>query len=280
MTMNINTQEIIELLAPYTHALPLSYSKINTLLACPRMYQKRYIEKIKIELPPKDVIIVGKFVHKVLELCLNRGQTYGWEPGAIDFDMTWMQVSRQCKLPIEEFNMAQGIRISTEKTFLRVADAIRKNRFIIFPELMLCVDKQGVVKPGVRWPNRFFWGFIDFYAETQSRKRAVMLDFKSHGKTEDHVKKAHAQLSTYAYYLFERNPALESIQFGGAYLPDEDIDLSSQIYRDSPEHAAVVEHVYNLYQQFAAALNTGDFSPKISEYCDWCEHTHGCPAYP
>ena len=270
--------EVISLLSPYKHALPLSYSKVNTLLACPRMYQKRYIEKIKVDTAPTAVIVVGKFVHKVLELCLLKGKTRGWDPEIIEFKTIWDQVIHQLKVPENEVNMAQRMQAQTEKILNRLVAAIGQNKFCVYPEFMLCVDKSGLVKPTVKWPHRFYWGFIDLYAETQSRKRAIMVDFKSHSKTEEHSARTSNQLGMYAHYLFERNQYLESIQFGGIYLPDENIDLSTQIFRGSTEHTAINDNVFERYHQFIDVLATTDFVPKVSEYCDWCDYTQGCPA--
>lgn len=53
-------------------ALPLSYSRINTFLKCPRKFYLRYIEGL--EEPPTPAMQIGKSVHEALDtLIKNRG---------------------------------------------------------------------------------------------------------------------------------------------------------------------------------------------------------------
>lgn len=278
--MDETIQKILSNSATYEKTLPLSYSKIKTLLKCPRQYLKRYIEFTKgAEAPQKEVMVVGSFVHKVLEHCLNKGQSFGWEEDAIDFDLTWVQVQKQFKLTYDEYCMAQAIRINTENVFIKLLQAINGYKLHVLPELQICVDKAGGVRPAVPFKKRLFYGYVDFYAETPKKTKAMLIDYKSHGKTESNAEEAKSQLETYVYYLFLRNKKLNMIQYGGAYLPDEDIDLNSKLERDSDEFKCVEHRIKDMYSEFIAKLTAGNFDPVPGKYCEWCSYADTCPEY-
>jgi hypothetical protein len=270
--------DIINKLSEIPSALPLSYSKVSTLFNCPFMYQERYIRHTAPgEVPNPEAAKVRSVLHKVLELCIDKGMSYGWSMEAINFDATWKMVLPPYTLTEKELTMVEAQYEQTKNIFARLVDAINKNRFTVFNEMKICMDKNGRVTSGIKSNNRFFYGFVDFYAETPQRKRALMLDFKSHYCTESNYKKTQEQLGTYTYYLFERNPRLETIQFGGVYLPEEKIDLHPQIFRNSTEHLTIKTDLQTRYMAMLQKLNEGVFEPRKSEYCDWCPFTALCP---
>ena len=88
-------------------------------------FQQRYFEKQKgVDALQKEVQVVGKFIHKVLELCVTKGVNFAFQLEAVDFDLTWAQVLKQMKLTKLEYDLAQEQRIHTENILIRVIDSI------------------------------------------------------------------------------------------------------------------------------------------------------------
>jgi len=271
--------EFVEQLSPYSYALPLSFSKGNTLLTCGRKYDLQYIKRAqKIEAPHKEVMVVGKFTHKVLELCLNKAQHFGWEQDAVDFGGSWMQVHKQMPMTLKEYDMTESLRVPTEEVFHKLMSAIRTYRMKVFPEMMICMSRTGKVAPSIKWNNRFFYGFIDFIGITPNYKKALVIDYKSHSKNDDDIEKTALQLSTYAYCLFMWHPELEQVQYGVAYLPDTDIDLQPAIVRGSDEYQQLEDRVFSFFREYIEKLNAKAFAPTASKLCDWCEYVDKCEA--
>jgi hypothetical protein len=131
----------------------------------------------------------------------------------------------------------------------------------------------------VPWKTRFFYGFIDFMGITPNLNHAIILDHKTHGKSDQNAAAVDTQTSIYTYLNFLRYPALRKIQTGGVYIPDEDIDMAT-FTRDN--FSEVEEKALSFFSSvLTAALSgaeTGVYPAGSGRHCRWCGYTTGCEA--
>jgi hypothetical protein len=276
--MNPLLRDIIQACKDLDKLLPLSYSKGTTLLNCPLLYKHRYIEKT-VGGPglDKEAAVVGKFIHAVLEYCLNRGQTFGYELECLDFDLTWQQVSKQSNLTTLEYSMAQAQRIHTERILERLLRAINTHNLVVTPEAQIGMATNGTVKGNVPWKTRFFYGFMDFRGLTPNQAHAIILDHKTHGFSAQNASAVDTQTALYTYLTFLQYPALQKIQAGGAYIPDEHIDMTT-FTRDKIGEVEdkVLNFFGSVWEKASIGQSQSDYPACSGRHCNWCGYTTGC----
>lgn len=257
-------------------ALPISYSKAKCLFNCPRMFQMKYISKPKADPPPNpDTAKVGKCVHSVLEKCLIKGQLLGYNSEKASFSSNWEIMRKLNSFTEEEVSLVEGLKENSEITLNKMLTAIQKYSFTITPELQLIMTKSGRIVPDVDWPLRFFLGYVDFYAENPNKSKALLLDFKTHSSSEQHLKDAQQQLGLYTHFIFLRNPKLVSVQYGPVFIPDSSIKTTN-VVRGSDEHKEIIQDANEFIYQFKTTLQTTDFKVTPGHYCSWCNYSSQC----
>lgn len=276
MRGGMNITQTVETLKQYKGAMPLSYSKMKILGVCPLQYKFRYIDKLK-GTPPKsrEAMIVGSFLHKVMEYCVTKGQSFGYRMECVDFSGTWEQVQQQLCLTDQEYAKAMAQREATKNVLQRVLHIIERHDMRTRPEMQICLGKNGKAATNLRWPQRLFFGYIDFFAITKNGLSGMFLDYKSHDKTEERDEEVRDQIAMYAYPLLRMHPGLEVLQGGCAYLPEENVDMHAPITRENT--AELEERVDMFYARYLERLQAGVFDPVESKYCTWCYFHEQCP---
>ncbi len=280
--MSNTIKKFLELISKLkeTETLPLSYSKVNCMAACPRQFQERYLKKSKGGIAQdKESAVVGKFIHTVLEYCMERGKTYGFVLDCVDFDLTWQQVSKQMGLTMKEYNMAQAQRLHAEVVLDKLISIVTTNKLVVHPEMKVVMTKQGIVKGNTPWNSLFFQGYLDFFGVTLTGKSGLVLDYKTHMKSKENEDQVKVQTNIYSLMLLLRFPKLLTLKVGCVYIPEELFD--TKIYtRDDIEELA--EFALEFFNTFLMSFNVGQqekFLPTKSRYCDWCTYTNGCSVY-
>ena len=273
-------QDVINILASDNfkqyNILPLSFSKIGTI-RCPKMFYNKYVIKRTQGIPiEKEPAVVGKFIHTVLQYCLDKGKVFGFEKEAIDFDLTWAQLAKQKALTVKEYDMAQNLRVHTENILLRLLNMIRTNNFQIFTELKFCMDIHGRMISSTKWANRFMFGFVDFFS-IQNNKFGMVIDFKSFEKRKENAEELLIQTLIYTYFLLKKYTHLRSIQPGYIYIPDELFDADAVALNSNID--SIEQDIVKYFLDFIGRLDTAiqnNFNPITGDYCKWCGYYDLC----
>lgn len=264
-------------------ALPLSYSKMNTLFSCPLRYKKQYIEKTERGIPlVKEPAVVGKFVHKVLENCIHKGNAFGFEEDVVDFNRVWASILKQSNLTSKEYDMAQDQKIHARNIYNRMVGIIQKQQFKSIPELQVICTKNLQVKSGAPWNHRLLFGYIDYFGISPKGTKALIIDYKTHGKSEEHSDAVDIQTRIYGYLIMLMFPTIKVLKMGAAYIPDELVEAPITITREELKESETF--LYELLLRFRDSFivaNIGTdaaFAPSMSNNCDWCNYHTTCPA--
>jgi hypothetical protein len=123
------------------------------------------------------------------------------------------------------------------------------------------------------WSEVAWNGYVDL--ELYTRRKMLIIDYKSEHFTTEREESVFWQTSMYAYAEFLRYPDLQKIQTGCAYLKDGSIVMAEAIERD--ELPEIEARLKGFYQEYLAAVASGSREPRQSRYCSWCGYTSLCP---
>jgi len=274
------SQMIEKLRALEPSPMALSYSKVKLALACGRMYKARYIDKKSEDITQvyePAPARVGKFLHKVLEYAVEKGQNFGYDIDSVDFGLTWQAVQKDMQLTSSEWDMATAMRHFTRERLISVLDLIQKYGLDPRPEKQFNMNLQGRMVHNAPYPAKFFTGYIDLWATTPNARAAILLDYKSHKKSDENAEDLARQTALYTYFMFLAAPKVETIQPGGVYLPENLTDLHPIVRRC--ELQTLEDTVLEWLARYYEKLKAGDFEPSVSKQCNWCGY-EGCPIKP
>lgn len=261
-------------------ATPLSYSKMQVLFNCPLRYYHQYVSKSERGTPlEKEPAVVGKFIHNILEFCMTKGASYGYTEEAIDFNRVWAAVAKQMPLTQKEYDMAQDQRIHAKNVLIRMLELVNDFNMRVYPELRIILAKDLRVSSNVPWNSRLLWGFVDFVGITRSGKQALIIDYKTHGKSDNNASAVDTQTRIYGYLLMLMHPSLQKVKMGAAYIPDELVEAPAVITRE--DMGAAAEEFYDSLASFkdelSLCVSTDEYTPIKGDKCKWCNFHHLCP---
>lgn len=263
-------------------ALPTSYSRANITIVCPRQYHLRYVERTPGGTPLRsEPARVGKFIHTVMQYCIEKGDAFGFTDEDVDFDLIWHQTAKSYNLSVAEYNMAQTMRTETRNVLSRFLRTIRERQLSPMPEVKVTMNKAYEVKRNTKYENRVFTGSIDLLAFSANRNRAILVDYKTHRRSEDRAEEVALQTAIYSLFTFLRYPETQLIQAGCAYIPDEDVDLTTKFDRDR-DFPFLVDKVTDFFSKVRDVHQNAPevgMPPLKSKYCDWCGFINGCPLH-
>ncbi|MCB5270557.1 MAG: PD-(D/E)XK nuclease family protein [Candidatus Cloacimonetes bacterium] len=269
--------EIAQRLTLLPKALPLSYSKAKALLGCGRRYCKTYLDKGTKGTPfDPSPAIVGKFVHGVLEACVKRTMIFGISEEAADFDKVWGDLYHGYSLTLEEKDLLEPLRGPTERTLKRVLAMASRYQLQLYPEQMFVLARNGKGMPACGWKDRLLYGYQDLKALNAPRTQAVIVDYKSHAPTEENQSAADVQTQIYALATFLQHPQVQKVQAGGAFIPAEEIILTTYTRDRLGELASsVLGFLEDFIEKHPKEGEVFEACP--GKACEWCNFTEGCP---
>ena len=274
MNWEILVQELEEL-----EALPLSFSKMNTLFSCPLCYQRQYIEKSEKGIPLiKEPAVVGKLIHSIFENCITRGVTFGFEDDVVEFNRVWAAISKQTPLTMKEYDMAIEQKVHARAIYSRMVELIKKHHLVSIPELQVICTKDLRVVRNAKWPKRLLFGYIDYFGISKNGTRALIIDYKTHKKTEDNALSVDIQTRVYGFLIMLMYPTVTTLKIGAAYVPDELVEAPVVFTRDKVHKYE--QYVFELLTKFKDSLITAKasgFAPTEGKRCDWCNYHTICP---
>lgn len=269
-------KELIRKIGAHRGALPMSWSRVNLLLTCPRQFDLRYRQKVKEIAPPCDpsAAEAGKLMHQVLELamfrCGNLG-AYTYETSGYEglFDRIITQAASQ-----ETRERLLSLREPSARVLARMIGMAGRFGATTLVEKRLAMDRAwDPMEKNFSWQTAAWAGFVDLIM--LAGDKAIIADYKSEPWSEDKANSTEMQTLLYAYALMRLFPQAHSVQTVTAFLPDECISPSGMYRRENmPE---MEERITNLFTEYLALLESGDAAPRASKLCQWCGYSANCP---
>jgi len=248
----------------------LSPSRASDFMQCPLLYRFRVIDKLPSA--PSAAAARGTLVHQVLERLFDLpadGRTI--EAASAMVEPEWkalLQDEPELAELVDEEDPAAvaswfGDAISLIERWFTLEDPTRLEP--AERELYVETDLDGLT----------LRGYVDRLDVSPSGEMRVV-DYKT-GRSPSELFEAKAlfQMKFYALVLWRlRGQVPRMLQL--VYLGN------SEIVRYSPDEAellAVEGKLKALWKAIETAAQTGDWQPRTSRLCDWCDHRALCPAW-
>jgi len=248
----------------------LSPSRASDFMQCPLLYRFRVIDKLPSA--PSAAAARGTLVHQVLERLFDLpadGRTI--EAASAMVEPEWkalLQDEPELAELVDEEDPAAvaswfGDAISLIERWFTLEDPTRLEP--AERELYVETDLDGLT----------LRGYVDRLDVSPSGEMRVV-DYKTgRSPSERFEAKALFQMKFYALVLWRlRGQVPRMLQL--VYLGN------SEIVRYSPDEAellAVEGKLKALWKAIETAAQTGDWQPRTSRLCDWCDHRALCPAW-
>lgn len=251
---------------------PWSNSKMGTLEQCPYKFELQYIEKLKKQDIPKDLVQevddsslrYGNSVHKVSEL-VSSGEDI---KKAID------KTAKEQKLTVIEKKQLKAAR----KNVLSFEDRIVsfKKKYSIVEDLTevdLAVNEELL-------PSKYFSkktvlrGKVDRLLVTSDGETAVVIDLKTGKKAT--LEYAKDQLDFYTTLIFGNYPSVTSIRSGlyftrlGKMLWDKAVHRSNY---SMDNNNSIAKKINSISLEFAESEES---EIKVQSLCKWCIYKQLC----
>lgn len=267
-------QQIFDTLATYPEALPLSWSRVNTLLTCPRKFDLQYRKRQAGSLQEHPDIVVGKLVHRALELAVNRCKQFGFLLDGAAFKSIWTRlIEGNSNLPPQALNKLARLYQPTGEILERIITLVARTGASACAERRYCFSRNGRPVRKSRWQGIGWVGFVDL--ELLCREKGIIVDYKSDQQIGYIEESNQLQTAMYAYALLRSNDAIHQVQTYRAYLIDAKICPVLSAYRKDIDK--LENELMGLYEQYTRRIVDGEDTPISSASCHWCEYAQNCP---
>ncbi|GAA2089811.1 RecB family exonuclease [Actinomadura alba] len=251
----------------------LSPSRAGDFMTCPLLYRFRVIDQIPER--PSPAAVRGTLVHAVLERLFDLPAAERTVPAALDLlDPQWERLLSEDAGLAELFDGdAQGTAEQAEwlaqaRQMLERYFALEDPRRLEPAERELFVET--VLESGLK-----LRGYID-RVDVAPTGEVRVVDYKTGAAPRvDFEARALFQMKFYALVLWRLHgtvPRLLQLMYLG----------NGEILRYAPDEAdlrATERKVEALWQAIRRAMDTGEWRPRTSRLCDWCDHKQRCPSF-
>ena len=266
---------VIEQLSRQNAALPLSWSRMQTLFSCPRLFHLRYRKKEKSTetLEDKYSAETGKIMHKIMELCMRDCSVLGPSMENARYDRTFESVvNNYPEVSEESRRRARLVRDSAKYVLEQLIEGMTtKSR--IFVESKLVLNRLWRPQKYLSWADTAFVGYIDL--EVVTAPDAMLVDYKTEPFTFERAEQTDRQLGLYAYVEMMRHPFLNRVETVSAFLQD------SRLHKGTVWHREQLPEIgENFRQQCLRYLEALQLSPEpvVGKQCAWCPYSYNCKA--
>jgi len=224
---------------------PYSFTKIESYLKCPKIFQYKYIEKLKIKVDPSH-FEKGRYYHSVLE----------YYPKEIDFYFKYTDEATQeiYKETIQRFIEHPHVQ------------ELLNNKFA--SELEFKFDDKMDLTDISKWQSHLY-GYIDFIGKDEE---IYVIDWKSkdHGVRFPTNKQ---QLEMYAGWIFKARPKLQKIKCEFAYIEN----ITFETFEYTREQG--LGFVQDIEDRIKIIENDLKFDKKLSKKCTKCDYFNNCKPF-
>lgn len=247
----------------------LSPSRAADFKQCPLLYRFRAIDKLTG--PPSPAAARGTLVHAVLETLFDLPAPERTPERALELlEPRWRAL---VEADPELTRMLEGDRFSDEAWFAQAAALVERWFELEDPTRLEPADRELYVETDI--DGLILRGYIDRLDVAPSGEMRIV-DYKT-GRCPDPRFEAKAlfQMRFYALVLWRLRgtiPAMLQLVYLGdgkvmRYVPDE-ADL-----------LAIERNVRAVWSAIERAAMTGDWRPRTSRLCSWCDFQALCPEY-
>lgn len=251
----------------------LSPSRAGDFMTCPLLYRFRVIDQIPEK--PSPAAVRGTLVHAVLERLFDLPAAERTVPAALDLlDPQWERLlGEDAGLAALFADDAEGVAERAE--WLAQARQMLERYFALEDPRRLEPAEREMFVETVLNSGLKLRGYID-RVDVAPTGEVRVVDYKTGtAPRADFEARALFQMKFYALVLWRLHgsvPRLLQLMYLGngeilRYAPDED-DLR-----------ATERKVEALWQAIRRAMDTGEWRPRTSRLCDWCDHKQRCPSF-
>lgn len=247
------------------HYPTLSPSRAADFRTCPLLYRFRTIDKLP-ERPTADQLR-GTLVHAVLERLFDlpaAGRTP--EAATALIEPQWQRMVQE---------VPELAAVTIENDFLPSARALLDGYFRLEdPRRLEPAEREALVSTLVN-DHLLIRGYIDRLDVSPAGELRVV-DYKTGGAPREAFEaRALFQLKFYALVLWRARGVVPRV-LRLIYLKDAEV---CDYTPDSEELIRFERTVLALWRAIEQATAAGDFRPKPSRLCGWCDHQRFCPAH-
>ncbi len=268
-------RNIISKIGEHAGALPMSWSRINLLLTCPRSFDLKYRKRLKEQDEPEDpsAAEAGSLMHKTLEYAVERcmrAKEFAYDKAC--YEVLFSVMLEQATYPGTRQRML-SLREPAGRVLARLLGMAAKFGADVLTEHRFAMDRNWEVM--TRFPCReIAWqGYADLTMIAGGK--GIIVDYKSEPYTEERSEKTELQTMLYAYALLRGFPEVQKVQTVTAFLQDERFVTAGSYARLALP--ALEERLKSLFTDYLEALESGDAEPRTSGLCQWCAFSRGCP---
>ena len=268
-------RDLIRKIGAHEGALPMSWSRINLLLTCPRQFDLRYRQRMSDKFTPEDpsAAEAGTLMHKTLELAMNRCKTYGdYSYETSGYEYMFKRLLLKASHPGTRERML-ALREPSAQVLGKLLGMATKFKAETHTEQLLAMNMDWKPMEPFSWTGLAWLGYVDL--TMIAGERCVIVDYKSEPWTDDRSEKTGTQTMLYAYATMRGNPQVQLVQTVTAFLQDEMLSSSGKYTRS--EIPELEERLKDLFMRYLKVLESGDKEPRVSNMCQWCAFSKDCP---
>lgn len=247
----------------------LSPSRASDFMTCPLLYRFRVVDRIPER--PSPPAVRGTIVHAVLE------QLFELPAAERTLDAATSMVGPQWRRLLEsEPDLAELFPGEEEQAgWLAGAEQMLRRYFSLEDPRRLEPARRELYIETVLDSGLQLRGYVDRLDVAQTGEVRVV-DYKT-GTAPSEIFEARAlfQMKFYALVLWHRHgriPRLLQLMYLG----------NGEILRYEPDEAdlkATERKLVALWRAIGRAMDNGDWRPRPSRLCEWCDHRSRCPAF-
>jgi len=248
----------------------LSPSRASDFIQCPLLYRFRVIDRLPS--PPSAAAARGTLVHSVLERLFDLPAAQRTPDAAAA--LVAPQWQRLVETGPELAAMIEADESRTEDSWFAEAVQLINTWFVLEdPTRLEPAERELYVEAD--FDGLTLRGYVD-RLDVAPNGALRVVDYKTGRSPSEHFEaKALFQMRFYALVLWRlRGVIPQMLQL--VYLGN------SELMRYSPDEAdllATERKVKALWTAIERAATTGDWRPRTSRLCDWCDHQAICPAW-
>jgi putative RecB family exonuclease len=248
----------------------LSPSRAGDFMTCPLLYRFRVIDRIPER--PSPAAVRGTLVHAVLERLFDLPAAGRTVPAALDLlGPQWERLLGEEPALATMFEEAEQ---GEAEWFGQAREMVERYFTLEDPQRLEPADRELFVET-VLGSGLKLRGYIDRVDVAPSGDVRVV-DYKTGmAPRADFEARALFQMKFYALVLWRlhgRVPRLLQLMYLG----------NGEILRYAPDEAdllATERKVEALWLAIRRAMDTGEWRPRKSRLCDWCDHKERCPSF-
>jgi putative RecB family exonuclease len=251
----------------------LSPSRAGDFMTCPLLYRFRVIDRIPEK--PSPAAVRGTLVHAVLERLYDRPAAERTPPVALDLlGPEWERLLAEEPRLAELFGDDEA-GATERQVWMAQAETMLQRYFTLEDPTRLEPASRELYVQTVLESGLMLRGYID-RLDVAPTGEVRVVDYKTGSAPRaDFEARALFQMKFYALVLWRTSgtvPRLLQLMYLG----------NGEVLRYSPDEAdllATERKVEALWRAIARAMDSGEWRPRTSRLCDWCDHKERCPEF-